>query len=76
LTSATPHADRIERDELAILARDFRASAERMRRSSFASRITGRPTAAVRSATRAWAYDQAAQCCLEQLLATAHDTDD
>jgi hypothetical protein len=68
---ATPHIDRVECDELACLARQFRSTAERLRRCSYASRAIGRPTESVRLGTRAWAYDEAAQRCLEQLQAGA-----
>ena len=65
----TPHIDRIESDELAILAREFRSAAERWRSSSDASRLIGRPSQSVRQDTRAWAYDEAARRCQEQLEA-------
>jgi hypothetical protein len=65
----TPHIDRIESDELAILAEEFRSAAARWRSNSDASRLIGRPTQSVRQGTRAWAYDEAARCCQEQLEA-------
>jgi hypothetical protein len=71
--TATPHTDRIECDELAHLAREFRATAERLRSTSYVYRVTGRATASVRSGTRAWAYDEAARCCHEQLAASTED---
>jgi hypothetical protein len=63
----TPHADRIEGDELAILAREFRSTAERLRSSSEAARLTGRAMQSVRQGARAWAYDEAARRCMERL---------
>jgi hypothetical protein len=67
----TPLADRIEAEELARVAEEFRSVAERWHRSSDVSLITGRPTLSVRHRTRAWAYDEAARRCQEQLAATA-----
>jgi hypothetical protein len=64
----TPHTDRIEAEELARLAREFRSVAERWHRSSDVDRLNGRPSASVRHRTRAWAYEQAARRCHEQLL--------
>ena len=60
---ATPHTDRIEADELARLAEEFRAVAERQHRSADATCVAGRPSLSVRHRTRAWAYDQAARRC-------------
>ncbi len=59
----TPNADRIEAEELASLAKEFRAVAERQHRSADASLVSGRPSLSVRYRTRAWAYDQAARRC-------------
>jgi hypothetical protein len=68
VASATPHADRIEAEELARLVEEFRATAERQHRSADAAVIVGRPSLSVRHRTRAWAYTQAARRCHEQLL--------
>jgi hypothetical protein len=70
---ATPQTDRITCDELAVLAREFRSTAERMRHTSYVHVVNGRPSVAVRYRTRAWAYDEAARRCIEELHASAHD---
>ena len=75
MPTLTPHTDRIECDELAACAREFRATAERLRRNSYVSRVTGRATQSVRYGTRAWAYDEAARRCHEQLAASTDEAD-
>jgi hypothetical protein len=75
MPTLTPHTDRIECDELAHLAREFRATAERLHGMADAFCIAGRPTGFVRLRTRAWAYDEAARRCHEQLAASTDEAD-
>jgi hypothetical protein len=65
--SDTPISDRIEREEVARLAEEFRATAKRWYQSADVFQIAGRPTLAVKHRARAWVYEQAARCCQDQL---------
>lgn len=65
--SDTPQADRVEQDEFAILANEFRSTASRLRETADACRLTGRPSLAIRYETRAWAVAQAGLCCEQKL---------
>lgn len=65
--SATPQTDRIELSEIARLAEVFRETSARWYAVSDATLLSGRITVAVRYRARAWAYEQAARICQEQL---------
>ena len=67
MSSATPQTDRIERAEVARLATEFRAVADRWQRVADAHLVTGRVTLCVRYRARAWVYAHTAQWCHEQL---------
>jgi hypothetical protein len=65
--SDTPQADRVEQDEFALLANEYRSTAARLRETADACRLTGRSSLAVRYETRAWAVAQAGLCCEQKL---------
>jgi hypothetical protein len=65
--SDTPQSDRVEQDEFAILANEYRARAARLREAADACRLTGRPSLAVRYETQAWVAAQAGLFCEQKL---------
>jgi hypothetical protein len=65
--SDTPQADRVEQDEFALLANEYRSRAARFRESADAFRLTGRPSLAIRYETRAWVAAQAGLFCEQKL---------